>query len=114
MFTFKVIRKSTGAVLIDTDMAGFIFSDQFIQMPLRLNSEYVYGLGENEQPSLKHDMNRKKWTGWARDSPPDYNANLYGVHPLMTVLEGDGNAHSIVFVNSNAQEWITLPTPGKT
>jgi hypothetical protein len=28
---------------------------------------------------------------------------MYGVHPHYTVLEEDGNAHSVAIINSNAQ-----------
>ena len=28
----------------------------------------------------------------------------YGVHPRYTVLEADGSAHGVLFLNSNAQE----------
>jgi alpha-glucosidase (family GH31 glycosyl hydrolase) len=37
--------------------------------------------------------------------------NLYGVHPTYTVLEEDGNAHSVLFLNSAAQEWSLTPKP---
>ncbi|CAG2179604.1 unnamed protein product, partial [Oppiella nova] len=37
--------------------------------------------------------------------------NLYGVHPFYTVLEADGKAHGILFLNSNAMEYSFLPEP---
>ncbi|KAK2724687.1 hypothetical protein QYM36_001249, partial [Artemia franciscana] len=44
----------------------------------------IFGFGENEQPSLRHDMNWKIWALWARDQAPNvskvplliYNMNL--------------------------------------
>ncbi len=40
---------------------------------------------------------------FCRDNSPDGNANIYGTHPTYTVLEEDGNAHTVLFLNSNAQ-----------
>ncbi len=34
---------------------------------------------------------------------------MYGVHPTYTVLEEDGNAHGVLFLNANAQEWSLTP-----
>ena len=63
----QVIRKSTGVKLFDTsDMPGFVYSDQFIQIATNLPSTAVYGLGENEQPTYRHDLQWKTWTGFAR------------------------------------------------
>ena len=49
-----------------------------------------------------------------RDQPPFNDANMYGTHPTYTVLEEDGNAHSVLFLNSNAQEWALTPRPALT
>ncbi len=46
-----------------------------------------------------------------RDQPPEEGANMYGVHPTYTVVEGDGNAHTVLFLNSAAQEWTVTPYP---
>eukprot|EP00094_Tigriopus_californicus_P007397 TCALIF_07120-PA protein Name:"Similar to MGAM Maltase-glucoamylase, intestinal (Homo sapiens)" AED:0.12 eAED:0.12 QI:64/0.83/0.61/1/0.83/0.76/13/81/845 len=110
-FALKVIRKATGTVLFDTGLPGFVYSDQFIQFATKLPSSNIYGLGENEQHSYKHDLNWKQWIGFARDQPPSYDANMYGTHPTYTVLENDGNAHSVLILNSNAQEWKLTPNP---
>ncbi|XP_071742785.1 LOW QUALITY PROTEIN: sucrase-isomaltase, intestinal [Lepeophtheirus salmonis] len=111
LFSFRVIRKSSGEAILDTkNLPGLIFSDQFLQIPLGLaKGGDVYGLGENEQSTLKHDMNWKNWNGWARDATPNGNANLYGVFPFLTVVEPQGTASTLVILNSNAQEWVMAP-----
>ena len=66
-FSFKIIRKSSGAVLLDTSLGGFVFSDQFIKIGFKLPSQNVYGVGENEQHSLRHSFeNRPLYSLWAR------------------------------------------------
>src|SRR5665811_2157108 len=56
VFSFKVIRKSSGIVIFDTSVGGFTFSDQFIQIATKLPSQNLYGFGEHEQPSFKHNF----------------------------------------------------------
>jgi hypothetical protein len=51
----------------DTTIGGLILSDQFLQIATRLNSANVYGFGEHEHTSLRHDMNWKTWAMYARD-----------------------------------------------
>jgi maltase-glucoamylase len=120
-------------VLFDTSLGGFTFADQFLQFATRLPNRNLYGIGENEQPSFRHSFEKyPNWPLWGRDEPPNvrpcnsqeeytastvqyiciiinallqYDANLYGVQPYYTVLEDDGNAHSVAIVNSNAQGW---------
>lgn len=75
VFSFKVVRRSTGAVLFETSQFhDFIFADQYLTLSWRPASENVYGLGENEQKSFKHDFGKNlTWGLWSRDQPPDVN-----------------------------------------
>lgn len=47
---------------------------------------------------------------FARDQPPVYEKNSYGVHPYYLALEEDGSAHGVLLLNSNAMgKAIRLP-----
>ncbi|CAG7723181.1 unnamed protein product, partial [Allacma fusca] len=46
VFSFKVVRKSTRAVLFDTSLGGLTFSNQFLQIATRLPTKNLYGIGE--------------------------------------------------------------------
>ncbi len=41
-FFFKVLRRSTGREIFSADLPGFVFSNQFIQLPARLPSRYFF------------------------------------------------------------------------
>ncbi|CAL8132402.1 unnamed protein product [Orchesella dallaii] len=61
---------------------------------------------------FRHDFSQNlTWALWARDQPPWFTSNMYGVQPHLTVLENDGNTHSVVIVNSNAQQFSMLSGP---
>ena len=49
---------------------------------------------------------------FARNHAPDPDLNLYGTHPYYTALEADGNAHSVLFLNSNGADVTLTPRPG--
>ncbi|CAG7817295.1 unnamed protein product, partial [Allacma fusca] len=79
----------------------------------RVASKNVYGIGENEQKTYRHQFEKFiKYALWARDNSPDGTTNIYGVQPIYTVLEDDGRAHTVLIVNSNAQEFEMTPAPG--
>lgn len=60
MFQFKIIRRSSNAVLFDTSIGAFVFEDQFLQIATILpTSSNVYGFGQNNHPALSHDLNYK-------------------------------------------------------
>ncbi|KAG0722691.1 Sucrase-isomaltase, intestinal [Chionoecetes opilio] len=126
--------------IFDTGVGGFTFADQYLQVSTRLASRNLYGLGEGHHESFKHDLNYRTWPMFARDQPPgpqmpvdpcqqkmgkplawhaeQCNAapgeNLYGVHPVYMVVEETGEAHMVLWLNSNAMEAETLPLPGLT
>lgn len=71
LFSFKVIRRSTGKTLFDSSAGKFIFAEQYLTMSWVPESENVYGIGENEQRSFKHDFSQGlTWGLWGRDQPP--------------------------------------------
>ncbi|XP_008283297.1 maltase-glucoamylase, intestinal [Stegastes partitus] len=113
-FGIKVIRKSTKATIWDSSLPGFTFSDMFIQVSTRLPSEFVYGFGETEHTSYKHDLNYHTWGMFSKDQPPGYKKNCYGVHPFYMGLEDTADAHGVLLLNSNAMDVTLQPTPSIT
>lgn len=114
-FGIQVKRKSTGTVIFDTNTPGTIFADQFLQITIILPSSNIYGLGEHRTPTYLHETSWKKWRFFARDEGPfSPDVNLYGVHPFYMVVERDGNAHGVFFLNSNAMEITIQPHPAIT
>jgi alpha-glucosidase (family GH31 glycosyl hydrolase) len=106
MYTFEKIYFSC--------IIGMVYNDQFLQIATNLpaNSN-VYGFGENNHPTLSHDMNFKTWGMFARDQAnvAGENTNQYGVQPFYQVVERDGNSHGVLLVNSNAQEYSFTTNP---
>ncbi|XP_071506103.1 maltase-glucoamylase-like [Diadema antillarum] len=113
-FTLTITRIATGEVLWDTSIGAFIFEDQFLTISTRLPSSNIYGFGEHEHHSFKHDLNWQTWGMFSRDQPVSYKGNLYGVHPFYLNTEYDGNAHGVLLLNSNAQDFTVQPTPALT
>ncbi|XP_008568396.1 PREDICTED: putative maltase-glucoamylase-like protein FLJ16351 [Galeopterus variegatus] len=98
----------------DTSLGSLIFSNQFIQIMTTVPSSSIYGFGEHEHTSFKHDMNYVTYGMFSRDQSPMAFSNLYGVHPFYMCIENDFNAHGVLLLNSNAQEVILSPYPSLT
>ncbi|NXY24319.1 MGA protein, partial [Atrichornis clamosus] len=113
-FGIQIRRKSTGKVIWDSALPTFTFSDMFIQISTRLASQYIYGFGETEHTTFRHDMNWHTWGMFTRDQPPTYKLNSYGYQPFYMALEEDGNAHGVLLLNSNAMDVTFQPTPALT
>ncbi|TRZ01375.1 hypothetical protein DNTS_034928 [Danionella cerebrum] len=112
-FGFVVWRKSNGLVLLNTTLGPLLFSDQYLQLSSSLASSMISGLGEHYTP-LTLDLNWSSVSLWNRDMAPHKNANLYGSHPFFLVQEGDGQAHGVFLLNSNAMEVFLQPAPALT
>lgn len=67
-FSFVIKRRSDQANIFDTSLGGLVLNDQFLQIITRLQSPHVYGLGENNHETLKHNVDeRRTWGIFARD-----------------------------------------------
>ena len=107
------VERAEGGLVLHSALPGLIVSDQFLQLPLRLPpGSALYGWGENEQDTLQHEPAWRTWGLYSRDSPPDGATNMYGVHPRLTLLDSEGRAAGILFLNSAAQELAITPAPG--
>ncbi|KAL0618381.1 putative maltase-glucoamylase 2 [Plecturocebus cupreus] len=113
-FGIQIQRRNSSTVIWDSQLPGFTFNDMFISISTRLPSQYIYGFGETEHTAFRRDMNWNTWGMFARDEPPAYNKNSYGVHPYYMALEEDGSAHGVLLLNSNAMDVTLQPTPALT
>nr|XP_055050692.1 lysosomal alpha-glucosidase isoform X1 [Misgurnus anguillicaudatus] len=112
-FAFIVRRKSNGRVLLNTTVGPLLFADQYLQLSTCLASSLISGLGEHYTP-ITLDLNWTSVSLWNRDMAPHRNANLYGSHPFFMIQEGDGQAHGVFLLNSNAMEVVLQPYPALT
>ena len=111
---FSLHRSSNGETLFNSNgVGGFIFSNQFLQMSSLLPSHNIYGLGEH-RTNLKLSTKWEIFTLFNGDQPPAENANLYGSHPFYLIIEKSGDAHGVLFLNSNAMDVILQPAPAIT
>ncbi|XP_051873196.1 sucrase-isomaltase, intestinal [Pristis pectinata] len=113
-FGIQVKRKSSGTTIWNSQVGGFTFTDQFIQITTLLPSKYIYGFGENEHRSFRHDLNWNTWGMFAKDQPPGYKLNSYGSHPFYMGLEENYKAHGVFLLNSNAMDVTLQPDPALT
>jgi hypothetical protein len=77
IFSFSIKRRNTNAVLFDTSLGGLVLNNQFLQIVTRLQSPHVYGFGENNHDTLKHNVQeRKSWGIFARGQGLSYEKKL--------------------------------------
>lgn len=113
-----VERRSTGAIIFQTNLRKLIYSDQFIQLNSKLNSPLVYGLGQHLSPFLKTaNETYKTFTFYSLDKLPlSGGKNSYGSFPFYINLESTDkqNAHGVYLHNSNAMDIILQPDQSVT
>ncbi|KAF6276142.1 putative maltase-glucoamylase 2 (putative) [Rhinolophus ferrumequinum] len=113
-FGIQIRRKSSDTVIWDSQLPGFTFNDTFLSISTRLPSPNIYGFGETEHTTFRRNISWNTWGMFARDEPPGYKKNSYGVHPYYMALEEDGSAHGVLLLNSNAMDVTFQPTPALT
>lgn len=105
-----VKRRSTGAILFQTNLRKLIYSDQFIQLNSKLSSPLVYGLGQHLSPFLKAaNGTYKTYTFYSLDKLPlSGGKNSYGSFPFYINLESSEKhyAHGVYLHNSNAMDIV--------
>ncbi|KAK2805001.1 hypothetical protein FQN51_001095 [Onygenales sp. PD_10] len=80
-FSFKVVRRSTGDVLFDTEGTVLVFENQFVEFASSLPQNYnLYGLGERIH-GLRLGNNFTA-TIYAADVGDPIDYNIYGSHPF--------------------------------
>lgn len=68
------------------------------------NVRATYGFGESTR-SAQALKKGKQYTLWNTDYwAGGFDASLYGTHPFFIQVTEDGNAHGVLFLNSNAME----------
>lgn len=56
----------------DSSMGGLTLAEQFVMISTKLPTKNLYGMGENNHDSFRHNMSYKTWPIFSRDQPPDY------------------------------------------
>jgi hypothetical protein len=68
LLSFSIKRRDNQVTLFDTSLGGLVLNDQFLQIVTRLQSSHVFGFGENNHETLKHNVTeRKTWGIFGRD-----------------------------------------------
>lgn len=111
-----ITRRATGAILFDTDLRKLIFSEQFAQLNSKLNSPFVFGLGEHYSSFLKESNGAyKTYSFYHTDRLPlPGGTRSYGGFPFYVNLDSPtGNvfehAHGVYLHNTNAMDIILQP-----
>ncbi|XP_054771377.2 sucrase-isomaltase, intestinal-like [Lytechinus pictus] len=115
-FTFKIIRSRTNTPMLDTNIGGMVFEDQFLQLSARIPNSMMYGLGEHNKRRFRHEVNWHTYGIFSADNDPDDNQykNLNGHHPFFMAVDDLGDAFGVYFANSNAQDIMLTPASAVT
>lgn len=114
-FSFAITRRSNGEVLFNTlpevedEARAFnplVFKDQYLEISTRLpNNSFLYGLGESTRPDGMRLVQGKTYTLWATDVGSwNVDVPLYSTYPLYLDMRKGGQAHGVLFMNSNGMD----------
>ncbi|CAF3769343.1 unnamed protein product [Rotaria sp. Silwood1] len=134
LFSFGIRRRADSITLFDTSIGDLVLNNQFLQIVTRLQSPHVYGFGENNHETLKHNVTERKIWVFSFEIKVshekrvldtvhwDTNANHYGTHPFYLVMEQvsistqvpSDQMHGVLLINSNAMDYSFGPEASLT
>jgi len=108
----QVLRKSTGEYIYNSHNSSLIFTDKYIEIQSKINTDFIMGFGERNFKS-RLDVG-DIYTTWSRDEknviengwPP--GKNIYGCHPMYLAKEASGNFNIGFLRTSNAFDTMLL------
>lgn len=114
-FSFAITRKSNGEVLFNTlpELQGetrafnpLVFKDQYLEISTRLpNNSFLYGLGDSTRPDGLRLAHGRTYTLWATDIGSwTTDVPLYSTYPFYVDMRKGGQAHGVLFMNSNGMD----------
>lgn len=118
----SITRAANGKMIFESDITELIFSDQFLQMIIRVPSNELMGLGEQ----VDHHVKRVETASDGKAGRKDLNFHNFGDHPLrekpvyghhpfyLMFDDNDGTAHGVYFRNSNPMDVVMTSTPALT
>lgn len=116
-----VTRKSSGSLIIRTDLKKLIFAEQFIQLITDVPSNSLYGLGDNlDNHQRKVEASgpnggRKRIKIFNYGDLPLRGRASYGSHPFYLMHEeNQKDTHGVLLINSNPMDVVMTYTPSLT
>jgi len=103
-FFFKITYpENFDYTILTTENQPFIFTENFIQLTIWLNSTAVFGLGERFASDFQLHPGRYTIYSYDNDNISN-NTNLYGYHPFLMFKLPDNTFSAIFILNSNAMD----------
>uniref|UniRef100_A0A914UQC7 P-type domain-containing protein n=1 Tax=Plectus sambesii TaxID=2011161 RepID=A0A914UQC7_9BILA len=103
--------KKDNIVFDTTNLPGFTYSRQFLQMTARMPTENVYGLGEQFHTQLRQNFNWQRLSLFAKDQAPVSNMNLYGAQPFYLGLDIENAPYGVFLNNVHPMDVFLQPDP---
>lgn len=130
VFQLSITRNSTGASLFNSGLhTPFIFSKGYIEVSTMLVNDIVYGLGQSNSSSFRHNFSiPRTWNLFSQYPNPHLKENqtenvttMWGSHPFYLGIDDPkrGDAYGVLLLNSfpititsNARPSLTFKTFG--
>lgn len=97
-----VVRSATGAIIFQTHLGKLIYTNQFIQLNTKIDSPFVYGLGEHYDTFLKKADAFRAYSLFHMDmTPQPEGRRTYGAFPFFVNLDSNQQTANGVYLRSS-------------